>query len=118
MPDTQQPQAGEFKIPISRAYDRGIVPISGCFGAVNNQGMMVLHFYLEYPEMPVSSTIKTNAAGIVIDDKLDNLLPLKPVREVVITMAIPLIVAMPLAKLIQDQVKAFMESQGAPEPKK
>jgi hypothetical protein len=100
----------KLKVTIHRAPDRAIVPVSGCFGAINNNGTLVLHFFLEYPQIPPTATLTTNDSGFVIDDQLDNVSPAKPEREVVVTMAIPVIMAMPICNLIKQQVEQYVES--------
>lgn len=97
--------------PYLKSTDRRVLPVSGAFGAVNREGNLVVHFYLEYPEIPISSTLEANPQGIAISEKLNIEHPLQCVREIVATLSIPVAVALPISNLMREQIKAFMDNQ-------
>jgi hypothetical protein len=109
------PETVTLIYPIVKSSDRAVLPISGAFGGVNGNANLILHFFLDYPEMPESTTVVApKGGGIVIKETLNQTHKDHVTREVVATLAIPIQMALPLANLIQDQVKKFMEGQSSP----
>jgi len=111
MPDNPESEKFRIELPITKAGNRDILPVSGAFGAVNQQGNLIFHFYLEYPEMPISSTIEGTMDGKLLKETLNINMPPKAVREVVVTLAIPVPIALPLAELIKQQIAQYVENQ-------
>ncbi|HTQ30866.1 MAG TPA: hypothetical protein VMI53_06615, partial [Opitutaceae bacterium] len=85
-------------------------PVHGAFASVNGLRQMLLHFYVEYPSMPESATVEariTDGNVEMIGQTLNIKNPESITREIVATISVPIEVALPLAKIIQDQPKKF-----------
>lgn len=118
MPPEPDSKTTKFTFPIIKSGSRMIVPISGAFGALNSQGQVVVHFFIEYPEMPEFATsVIENDSGKTLESGLSIKNPENVTREVVATFAIPIQIAGSLAKFLQDKVEQFLVANKVIVPK-
>ena len=63
----------EIKVQYKKDHDYKIIPVSGAFGSINPQGMVICDLYLEKLPAPPEITLSIDEeAGTMIENKSEN----------------------------------------------
>jgi len=89
MPENKPEPKIILDVDIVKSASRCVLPATGIFGALNNQGQLVAHFYVEYAEMPTTGKLAIDLSEHKVVENSLSSRPNHLNREIVATIVIP-----------------------------